>query len=103
MMRVRSGDVAVLGGLMEDRLENRSGRFPGVGDVPLFGELFTTRNDASRKSELVIVLRPTIIRDASIRGDFAHLAPTLPNRDFFATDRVYRPFSGPHAPSEPLR
>ncbi|GHU03286.1 hypothetical protein FACS1894158_01360 [Betaproteobacteria bacterium] len=103
MMRVRSGDIAVLGGLMEDRLENKSGRFPGVGDIPLIGEIFTTRNDSSRKSELVIVLRPTVIRDASINGDFGHLANTLPGRDFFATDKVYQPFSGPDIPSEPLK
>jgi general secretion pathway protein D len=103
MMRVRSGDIAVLGGLMEDRQENRSGRFPGLGDVPVLGEIFTTRNNASYKSELVVVLRPTVIRDASIVGDFSHLAGTLPGSDFFATDRVYEPFSGPDAPAEPLR
>jgi general secretion pathway protein D len=103
MMRVQSGDIAVLGGLMEDRMENKSGRFPGIGDIPLLGEVFTTRNDASHKSELVIVLRPTVIRDASIGGDFKHLAATLPGRDFFATDRVYEPFRGSSLPSEPLR
>ena len=103
MMRVKSADIAVLGGLMEDRLENRSGRFPGIGDIPLIGEIFTTRNDASRKSELVIVLRPTVIRDASMGGDFSHLADKLPGEDFFATDKVYVPFSGSHLPSEPLR
>jgi general secretion pathway protein D len=103
MMRVRSGDIAVLGGLMEDRQENRSGRFPGIGDIPLLGEIFTTRNDATRKSELVVVLRPTVIRDASVGGDFSHLADMLPGRDFFATEKVYEPFSGPNMPSEPLR
>ena len=103
MMRVKSGDIAVLGGLMEDRLENRSGRFPGIGDIPLLGEIFTTRNDATRKSELVVVLRPTVIRDASVDGDFSHLADKLPGRDFFATDKVYEPFSGPNLPPEPLR
>ncbi len=103
MMRVRSGDVAVLGGLMEDRMDNRSGRFPGLGDIPLVGEIFTTRNNASRKSELVIVLRPTVIRDASINGDFSALANTLPGSDFFATDKVYEPFSGPTPQQEPLR
>ncbi|MDR3299863.1 MAG: type II and III secretion system protein [Candidatus Accumulibacter sp.] len=103
MMRIQSGNIAVLGGLMEDRLENKSGRLPVLGDIPLFGEMLTTRNDASRKSELVIVLRPTVIRDASINGDFSHLANTLPGRDFFATDKVYEPFSGPHMPSRPLQ
>ncbi len=103
MMRVKSGDIAVLGGLMEDRMENKSGRFPGVGDIPVFGEIFTTRNNASTKSELVIILRPTVIRDASINGDFSHLATSLPDEKFFTTDKVYEPFSGPQITQEPLR
>lgn len=103
MMRVRSGDIAVLGGLMEDRMENKSGRFPGVGDIPVFGEIFTTRNNASTKTELVIILRPTVIRDASINGDFSHLATSLPDKAFFTTDKVYEPFSGPQITQEPLR
>lgn len=103
MMRVKSGDIAVLGGLMEDRMENKSGRFPGVGDIPVLGEIFTTRNNASTKTELVIILRPTVIRDASINGDFSHLATSLPDEKFFATDKVYEPFSGPQITQEPLR
>ncbi|MDR0441643.1 MAG: type II and III secretion system protein [Candidatus Accumulibacter sp.] len=103
MMRVKSGDVAVLGGLMEDRLENRSGRVPGVGDLPVLGEIFTTRNNVSSRTELVVILRPTVIRDASIGGDFSHLADALPGDDFFATDRVYQPFPGINASPEPLR
>ena len=102
MLRIQSGDIAVLGGLMEDRMDNKSGRFPGVGDVPFFGEIFTTRNNASTKTELVIVLRPTIIKDASFAGDFGHLATSLPDSDFFKTDSVYKPFSGP-TPQEPLK
>lgn len=102
MLRVQSGDVAVLGGLMEDRIDNRSGRFPVAGDIPFFGEIFTTRNNASAKTELVVILRPTIIRDASLAGDFGHLATSLPGSDFFATDKVYRPFSGPTT-QEPLK
>jgi MSHA type pilus biogenesis protein MshL len=103
MLRVQSGDIAVLGGLMEDRIDNKSGRFPGVGDIPFFGELFTTRNNASAKSELVIILRPTVIRDASISGDFSNFAEFLPDREFFQTDRVYQPFSGPNPLQEPLK
>ena len=103
MMRVQSGDIAVLGGLMEDRMDNKSGRFPVVGDIPLFGEIFTTRSNASSKTELVIVLRPTVIKDASISGDFSHLANSLPDKDFFTTDPVYQPFSGPNSLQEPLK
>lgn len=103
MLRVHSGEIAVLGGLMEDRMDNKSGRFPGVGDIPFFGEIFTTRNNASSKSELVIILRPTIIKDASINGDFNSFSSSLPGRDFFQTDKVYEPFSGPNQMQEPLK
>jgi general secretion pathway protein D len=103
MLRVHSGEIAVLGGLMEDRMDNKSGRFPGAGDIPFFGEIFTTRNNASSKSELVIILRPTIIKDASINGDFSSFSSSLPGRDFFQTDKVYEPFSGPNQMQEPLK
>jgi len=103
MLRVQSGDIAVLGGLMEDRMDNKSGRFPVAGDIPLFGEIFTTRSNASSKTELVVVLRPTVINDASIEGDFSAYAKSLPGDDFFATDKVYVPFSGPNAMQEPLK
>ena len=88
---------------MEDRMENKSGRFPGVGDIPVLGEIFTTRNNSSTKTELVVILRPTVIRDASIDGDFSHLATSLPDGKFFTTDKVYEPFSGPQITQEPLR
>ena len=103
MLRVHSGDIAVLGGLMEDRIDNKSGRFPVVGDIPIIGEIFTTRNNASSKTELVVVLRPTVIKDASINGDYSAFANSLPNKDFFQTDKVYQPFSGPNQLQEPLK
>ena len=103
MLRVRSGDIAVLGGLMEDRMDNKSNRVPVIGDIPLLGEVFTSRNNSAAKSELVIVLRPTVIRDASINGDFSNFATTLPGKDFYQVDKVYQPFSGPASNEEPLR
>jgi MSHA type pilus biogenesis protein MshL len=103
IMRVESGDIAVLGGLMEDRLENRDGRLPGFGDIPFFGEIFNTRNNSSTKSELVVLIRPTVIKDASIDGDFSSFRDVLPGKDFFKSDQVYRPFSLPERTPEPLQ
>lgn len=103
MLRVESGDIAVLGGLMEDRLDNRLGRLPGLGEIPFIGEVFNNRNNSSTKSELVVLLRPTVIRDASIDGDFSSFRESLPTKDFFRTDQVYRPFSLPERTPEPLQ
>ena len=49
IMRVPDGDIAVLGGLMEDRVSLQSGRVPLIGDIPVLGEIFTNRNTTSRK------------------------------------------------------
>jgi type II secretory pathway component GspD/PulD (secretin) len=68
-----------------------------------FGEVFNTRSNSSAKSELVVLLRPTVIKDASIEGDFSSFRESLPNRDFFRSDQVYRPFSPPDQPPEPLQ
>ena len=103
MMRVESGDIAVLGGLMEDRLDNRTGRLPGLGDIPFLGEVFNNRNNSSVKTELVVLLRPTVINDASIDGDYRSFRETLPNREFFKSDQVYRPFSLPERHPVPLQ
>ena len=93
LMRVQSGETAVLGGLMEDRMDNRTGRIPLVGSIPLIGELFNSRNNTSAKTELVVFIRPTVIQDASVAGDFKHLNASLPGKDFFAADEVFTPLA----------
>jgi MSHA type pilus biogenesis protein MshL len=103
IMRVESGDIAVLGGLMEDRLDNSTGRLPGLGDIPFIGEVFNTRKNSSTKTELVVLIRPTVIKDASIDGDFSNFRDALPDKDFFKADQVYRPFSLPERSPEPLQ
>lgn len=93
VMRVNSGEVAVLGGLMEDGVNWKTGRVPLVGQLPLIGELFTTRNNAANKSELVIFLRPVIIKDASLNGDYASFRSQLPGENFFAQPPEAQPFN----------
>jgi len=103
MLRVESGDIAILGGLMEDRVDNNTGRLPGLGDIPILGELFNTRLNSSAKSELVVLIRPTVIKDASLEGDFSSFKESLPDKNFFRSDQVYQPFSLPYRHPEPLQ
>lgn len=69
MLQIASGNTAVLGGLMQDEMLNNTDKVPGVSKVPVAGKVFTGKNDASRKTELVIFLRPTVISSASLESD----------------------------------
>ena len=93
VMRVVSGDIAVLGGLMDDRVILSTGRVPGVSQIPIAGELFTNRNNKVSKTELVIFLRPVVIRDASLGGDYAALKDALPGADFLVPPPEAQPFN----------
>jgi len=83
MLRLADGEVAVMGGLMEDRINNTTNQVPGVGDIPLVGNFFRNRNETTSKTELVIFLKPTIIRDPSINGDYRAFRDQLPRADYF--------------------
>ena len=90
VMRVSNGQIAVLGGLMQDRIDYKTNRLPGLGEIPLAGEIFNNRNNRAQKTELVIFLRPVVIREASLRGDFSDLSTYLPEADFFRPNEHYR-------------
>ena len=83
IMRVQSGQTAVLGGLIQDAISNVEDTIPGVRQVPGIGQLLAQRKDLSSKTELVIFLRAVVIRDSSVDGDFSRLRDLLPGSDFF--------------------
>jgi general secretion pathway protein D len=62
---VDDGSVVVLGGLLEDRYGGSQEKIPGVGDVPVFGNLFKSQARRRTKSNLMVFLRPVVIRDAA--------------------------------------
>jgi MSHA biogenesis protein MshL len=84
MLRLQSGQIGVLAGLMQDIAENTDTGIPGIRSIPFIGELLSNRSDLSRKSELVIFLRATVIQDPSLDGDFRALRHQLPGEDFFS-------------------
>ncbi|CAL93422.1 general secretion pathway protein D [Azoarcus olearius] len=83
VLRLRSGETAVLGGLIEDKVDYDTGRIPLLGSLPLLGEVFSHRDNAVRRSELVIFLRPVVVEDPALGGDYAELRQHLPDAGFF--------------------
>jgi general secretion pathway protein D len=83
MLRVENGNIAVMGGLMEDGVENNDGAIPAISRIPIIGNFFQNRDDTRRKTELVIFLRPIVVKNASLDGDYAAFRERLPGKDFF--------------------
>ena len=69
MLQIVSGNTAILGGLMQDEALKNTDQVPVLSKIPILGKLFTGHNDASRKTELVIFLRPTVIVNASLENE----------------------------------
>ncbi|HET9701892.1 MAG TPA: pilus (MSHA type) biogenesis protein MshL [Burkholderiales bacterium] len=84
VLKVDSGQIAVMGGLMQDERADVDDKVPYVGYIPFLGEAFTWRNDTSRKIELVIFLRPVVVKNASLDGDYASFRSQLPTEGFLA-------------------
>lgn len=71
ILTVNSGQTAVLGGLMTDDYRRNTNGIPGLGDIPEVGSAFKIRDFQNTKSELIIFLRPVVMRNASLNGDLA--------------------------------
>ena len=91
ILRLQSGQTAILGGLMQDQMTNTEDTVPGVNTVPGIGQLFAQRDNVLSKTELVIFLRATVIRDASLEGEYRGFRDLLPRDDFFQKPNAQRP------------
>ncbi|MYM67642.1 pilus (MSHA type) biogenesis protein MshL [Pseudoduganella sp. FT55W] len=80
IMRVNSGQIAVMGGLMQDSVDNAKDSVPVLGRIPVLGDLFSYRNENTTKTELVIFMRPVVVKDASINGDYKDYRYILPGQ-----------------------
>jgi len=92
ILNIPSGQVAVLGGLIQESAESKEHTVPGLRDIPILGSIFENKGELSQKTELVIFLRPTVVRDASVDGDYRELRGMLPDNNVF---------SRPHPQREP--
>ena len=61
VIRAKDGDVVVIGGLMKQQNLEQVSKVPFLGDVPALGNLFRNINNVTQKTELVILLKPTVV------------------------------------------
>ena len=62
---VEDGSIIVLGGLLEDSYAQAEDKVPLLGDVPIVGNLFRSENRSRKKTNLMVFLRPVVVRDAA--------------------------------------
>ena len=62
---IEDGGIVVLGGLISDTVQESESRVPFLGKVPLLGELFKSRSGSRQKKNLMVFIRPKILRDGT--------------------------------------
>jgi len=60
---VKDGSLLVLGGLIDNQQKDNAQKVPGLGDIPLIGNLFRYRTNSRQKTDLMVFLHPKILRD----------------------------------------
>lgn len=78
ILKINSGDVAVIGGLMQDTVDESDTSVPLLAAIPIFGQLFNYSSDSHVKTELVIFIRPKVIKHADINADLSDFKSHLP-------------------------
>lgn len=70
-VRVKDGDIVVLGGLIQEKAEEIEKKIPMFGDIPLFGRLFKSTTSIARKTNLIVFIRPSIMTESKSVVNFS--------------------------------
>ena len=80
VLRVQSGEVAIIGGLMQNKVDNRNTGLPVVGQLPWLGKLFSRDTKKLEKTELLVFLRPTVMKGYDFKRNDDRLRRFVPHR-----------------------
>jgi len=86
VVRLKDGHIVAIGGLMSQAYDDNQNRIPLLGDIPVLGQLFGNTSQSTRKRELVVLIKTTLIRD---NEDW--------NRDMAATQRRFQAYDPPES------
>jgi general secretion pathway protein D len=101
---VDDGQIAVIGGLVSDDTKNGEGKVPLLGDIPYIGNLFKYQKRSRDKTNLMIFLRPVILRDAKSTAQLAgsryeYIRGEQANHLQSSQDSILPPTGGPMLPA----
>lgn len=84
IIALEDGEIAVLGGLLEDRTNDDSNKVPGLSNLPGIGELlFKKERQNTRKTEFIVFIKARVVKNPSLRGDYSDFVKSLPDDTFF--------------------
>jgi general secretion pathway protein D len=66
-----SGDTVVLGGLIDEDVQESVQKVPILGDIPIIGHLFKSTSNSTRKRNLMVFIRATIVRDSAFMTEIS--------------------------------
>jgi general secretion pathway protein D len=102
---VEDGNIVVLGGLIEDRTDNSRSSLPVLGRIPILGTLFSYENRARKKTNLVVFLRPYVVRDEGTSSALALDRYTYIRGQVASNSRpdnfIFKGFEGRQLPESP--
>jgi len=75
VLKINNGEIAIIGGLMEDMTKKNTQGVPLLSKLPLIGDLFSYRDDKYTQTELVIFLRPIIVKESNDLRDYRIYLP----------------------------
>lgn len=83
VLKLKDRQTAIIGGLIEDQNSNSRDGVPWLSDIPIMGDLFSSRSDATKKTELVIFIRPVIIKNPDVdNGDLQQVGRFLKTSNY---------------------
>jgi MSHA biogenesis protein MshL len=69
VIRAKSGEIVVIGGLMQSIISESESKTPLLGDIPILGNLFKNKKNSEIKKELVILIKPTVVGKGTWRQE----------------------------------
>lgn len=82
ILKINDGDIGIIGGLMQDSVDNETEGTPGLSRVPYLDNIFSYKSKENKKTELVVFLRPRIIKKASIVTELNDFSGYLENKPY---------------------